>query len=528
MAMNILHMSISAGLLITVIVIIRAVALNRLPKTMFLILWGVTLCRLLIPVSVPLKYSVYSVINAIIKIAFPDTPVQSAIDHALSTGGPAGAQSITGQITQTAQEQVLTMAPATVVWLVGMLAAFVVFAILCFKNYRELRFALMIRDDDFLNKWLAEHRLLRPMTILQSDRITTPVAVGVVKPRIILPKSMNMSDEQLLNHVLTHEYYHIKRCDVLWKLLCVFALCVHWFNPMVWVMFALVNRDLELTCDEMVIRRFGAETKTAYAYSLIGMAEQRSKLAPLYNGFGKNAAEERIIAIMKTKKASFISAISAVALVSVLTVGVMVTSAAATPANAVRADGFSLAAMPTGNGIEKSDAPFSANMQGFKNNWEYLHNLGFLVYDNTSFYQPLYRFDDKWVSVIYDPYVWNGIDYSGVAQFEGSGQFGESTGVRVIRDALSGKITGLSEMTVGEIEEVTAARGIEVMEEQEKQNPLPQYTEHIEYNTDTDNDVYMPLGSLISVSSSDKDKFTEKEWKDILAKIEKGEIRWED
>jgi beta-lactamase regulating signal transducer with metallopeptidase domain len=283
-------------------------------------LWGVTLCRLLIPVSVPLRYSVYTAVNEIAKIAPANTVIQSVIENVLSTGDPAastaGTPGIAEQIPQAAQEQFFGMAPATIIWLVGMLIAFLVFAVIYFKNHRELRFALIIRDNDFLNRWLAEHRLLRPITILQSDRITTPVSVSLVKPRIILPKSMNMENEQLLNYVLTHEYYHIRRCDALWKLLCAFALCVHWFNPLVWVMFVLVNRDLEITCDEMVLRHFGAESKTAYAYSLIGMAEQRSKFAPLYNGFSRNATEERIVSIMKIKKTSLVGILLAVVLVA--------------------------------------------------------------------------------------------------------------------------------------------------------------------------------------------------------------------
>jgi beta-lactamase regulating signal transducer with metallopeptidase domain len=287
---------------------------------MFLVLWGVALCRLLIPVSIPLRYSVYSAIGEIAKIAPANTVIQSAIENVLSTGDPAastaGTPGIAEQMPQAAQGQFFDMAPATIVWLAGMLIAFVVFAVVYFKNHRELRFALIVRDNDFLNRWLAEHRLLRPIAILQSDRIATPVAASLVTPRIILPKSMNMENEQLLNYVLTHEYYHIRRYDALWKLLCAFALCIHWFNPLVWVMFVLVNRDLEITCDEMVLHHFGAESKTAYAYSLIGMAEQRSKFAPLYNSFSRNATEERIVSIMKIKKTSLAGILLAVVLVA--------------------------------------------------------------------------------------------------------------------------------------------------------------------------------------------------------------------
>ena len=304
--MGILQMSITAGLLVIAIVIIRAVGLNRLPKKMFLVLWGVVLIRLLVPVTIPIPVDF---INGVAESVLPVRVTQVTW--------------VMEQPTETVQEQALSVAPITIIWLVGMLAAFIFFSIVYFKNQKVLRYAIPIRDNTFLNKWLTEHRLMRPITIMQSDRIKSPFAVGIINPRIILPKSMNINDIQVLNHVLTHEYIHIKRLDGLWKMVLLFALCVHWFNPMVWVMFILANRDLELTCDEAVIYRFGATTKKAYAYMLIRIAEQGGKFAPLYNGFSKNAAEERIESIMKMKKKSIISVILACVLVSALTIGAL-------------------------------------------------------------------------------------------------------------------------------------------------------------------------------------------------------------
>jgi beta-lactamase regulating signal transducer with metallopeptidase domain len=319
--MNILQMSITGGLLITVIIIIRAIALNKLPKKMFPILWSIVIFRLLVPVSIPLPFNVLSIYD----VLFPATIEQPVIENPLNTGTtfPIIMPEVVGQSPETTQP----FSVATVIWLFGMLAAFIFFAVIFFKNHRELRFATLIRDNDYLNKWLAEHKTKRSLSILQSDRITTPIAVGIFNPRIILPMSMNMDDTQLLDYVLAHEYYHIKQHDALLKILFTFTLCVHWFNPLVWVMFILANRDLELSCDEMVINRFGAETKTAYAYTLIGMAEQRNKFTPLYNSFSKNATEERIVSIMKVKKTSLVSLISACFMVSVLIVGAFAVSA---------------------------------------------------------------------------------------------------------------------------------------------------------------------------------------------------------
>lgn len=311
--MSIMHMSISGGILVAAIVVIRAVTLDKLPKKMFLALWSVALCRLLIPVSIPSRFSVYNIINRVINRISPDTSI-SVIDIILPFDGMKAGMA--GQFMLTTPEQIISITPTTIIWITGMLSMFIFFVVVHFKNHKELRFALLIRNHDFLNEWLAEHSIFRSIAIMQSDRITTPVAVGMVKPRIILPKSMNMDDKPLLQYVLTHEYYHIRRFDTLWKLLIACALCIHWFNPMVWVMLILVNRDLELTCDEMVIHHFGTDTKTAYAYSLIGMAEQRNKFAPLYNDFSKNAVEERIVSIMKMKKTSLFGIILAFVVVS--------------------------------------------------------------------------------------------------------------------------------------------------------------------------------------------------------------------
>jgi hypothetical protein len=220
-----------------------------------------------------------------------------------------------------------------------MFSAFIFFAVIYCRNHKGLRYATAIRDNDFLNEWLAEHKLLRPITIMQSDRIISPLAVGVFKPRIILPKSVNMNDKQLLDYVLTHEYFHIKRCDAIWKMVLLSALCVHWFNPMVWLMFVLASRDLELTCDEAVIYRFGATTKKAYAYMLIGMAEHRGSFAPLYNGFSRNATEERIESIMKIKRPSTL----AIVIAALLVVGATtVFAATAAPAAQEQGEKFDL------------------------------------------------------------------------------------------------------------------------------------------------------------------------------------------
>ena len=159
-----------------------------------------------------------------------------------------------------------------------------------------------------------------------AGRISSPLTFGVLRPVILVPKKTDWTDETALRYVLEHEFVHIQRFDVLSKLLLIAAVCVHWFNPLVWVMYVLANRDLELSCDETVLRRFGGDVRAAYARVLIRMEAARGGFAPLCNHFGKNAIEERITAIMKTKRITIVS-LGLAALLVAGTVTVFATSA---------------------------------------------------------------------------------------------------------------------------------------------------------------------------------------------------------
>ncbi|MDR0197594.1 MAG: M56 family metallopeptidase, partial [Oscillospiraceae bacterium] len=150
---------------------------------------------------------------------------------------------------------------------------------------------------------------------------------GIWKPVILLPKNTDWRDEPRLRYVLAHEITHIRRFDILLKWLLAAAVCVHWFNPLVWVMYILANRDIELSCDEAVVRTFGETAKSAYALTLIGLEERKSGFSPLCNNFAKNAIEERIESIMKIKKKTFAGMAAAGVLTLSLALGMLATSA---------------------------------------------------------------------------------------------------------------------------------------------------------------------------------------------------------
>lgn len=147
---------------------------------------------------------------------------------------------------------------------------------------------------------------------------------GLGAPQQAFPQRGNCKCQ----YVLAHELVHIKRFDIITKVVLAVALCIHWFNPLVWVMYVLANRDIELSCDETVIRQFGENTRAVYAKVLISMEETRSGFTPLCNNFSRNAIEERITAIMKTRKTTVVSLVLA-ALIVAGTTAVFATSALA-------------------------------------------------------------------------------------------------------------------------------------------------------------------------------------------------------
>lgn len=321
--MNLLQMSLSGAVLIVVIVVIRAVTINRLPKNTFLVLWGIVLVRLLIPFSIPSELSVYSFIekNSVLQNILSESQAARLLTLSnAATPVPSNALNPTLQ-----NDFVFTI--WQIIWAAGavLITAFFMAAyIVCSMRFKSSTAI----ENDFVQKWRSTHKLKRKIAVHQADRITSPLTYGLFHPTILLPKTTDWENEQQLNYIFLHECEHIRRHDLIIKLVIITALCVHWFNPLVWVMYCLMNRDIELSCDEQVIRKCGKKSRAEYARALISMEERKSSPFVIYNSFSKNATEERIVAVMKYKRLSLFS--GSLAFILVLMVGFgFVTSAAA-------------------------------------------------------------------------------------------------------------------------------------------------------------------------------------------------------
>ena len=214
-----------------------------------------------------------------------------------------------------------------VVWCIGMILFATFFMVFYLRCRIEFRAALPV-NNPYVEQWIKERPLKRRISIKQSDRISTPLTYGILHPVILMPKQTDWENTEPLQYIFSHEYVHIYRFDTITKLIATYALCVHWFNPFVWVMYILFNRDIELACDESVIKQFGDKSKSAYSLMLISMEAKKSGLSPLCSNFSKNAIEERITAIMNTKRTTITALLSACIIVLV-TVSLFATSAMA-------------------------------------------------------------------------------------------------------------------------------------------------------------------------------------------------------
>ncbi len=301
--MSLIQMSFSGAVMILVIFAVRTAAINRLPKKLFILLWELVLLRLLVPFSIPSVISVYTFLERgldagnspaqALQVPAAYLIPQAAVE---GTGGSSGAQLLQESVPGTPEAPVWL-----ILWLVGASACAIFFLVSYLRCYREFRTSLPVHSEMAV-RWLKRHPLRRTVRVRQSDRISAPLTYGVLKPVILLPKEMDLTESRQLEYILLHEYIHIRRLDSVRKMVMVSALCVHWFNPFVWLMYILFNRDMELACDESVVRKSGTTSRRDYAKTLISMEEKKSMALPLCNSFSQNAVRERITAIMKTKK----------------------------------------------------------------------------------------------------------------------------------------------------------------------------------------------------------------------------------
>ncbi len=273
---------------------------KHLPRALFPALWCAAAARLLLPVSIPTRFSIWNLLRSP-----PAAAAGGAVsDRAFAFPTLAGRYALGILAPSDAQ-----VSPGLLIWLTGaaLLAAYFAVGYACMvRRFHGTRLAPQPSTDALLDRF----RFSRDPRIFVSNSRRAPLTFGVFHPTVLLPEDLPVGSAEF-QLVLAHELAHIRRKECLRKLAFTVCLCVYWWNPLVWLMVHLANRDIELACDEAVLRALGPECKKAYALALLDMAQRRSCPAPLCSAFAKSSAEARIRAIVRFKRAPAWTAVCA-------------------------------------------------------------------------------------------------------------------------------------------------------------------------------------------------------------------------
>ena len=299
--LKLVNLSISASWLILAVLVLRVV-LKKAPKWVMPLLWGVVALRLVCLFSIESALSLIPSAETIPSEIVTETrePVlyeQATLDIVTNPTLPSAAEVPVGVSRQQAQ---VDFNIYSVLWLAGMAALLVHSLVSAGKLKRKLATAILLRDN-----------------IYESEFVDSPFVFGVVKPNIYLPMHM---DEGTAAYVIAHERAHLARRDHWWKVLGYLVLALHWFNPLVWVAYILFCRDIELACDEKVVKGLDGAARADYSQALLSCAAPKRAVAACPLAFGEGNIKMRVKSALHYKKPAFWVAAAAVLAVVIVAV----------------------------------------------------------------------------------------------------------------------------------------------------------------------------------------------------------------
>ena len=284
--LKIINMSISASWIVLAVLILRFV-LKKAPKWINVLLWGIVAIRLICPFSFESTLSLIPSAETIpLNIGMDTTPtINSGISAINNAVNPIISQSNTPMAGASVNLLQITIGIYEYIWIFGMIALALYTAISYWRLRRKVDTAVRYKDN-----------------IFQSENVSFPFVLGIIKPRIYLPFKMN---GQYLEYVVAHEQAHICRKDHWWKPLGFLLLMIHWFNPLMWLAYVLLCRDIELACDEKVIKELCNEQRGDYTQALVACSVNRRMIAACPLAFGEVSVKERVKSVMNYKKPAF-------------------------------------------------------------------------------------------------------------------------------------------------------------------------------------------------------------------------------
>lgn len=296
----ILNMNITATFAGLIVLILRQI--KRIPRTVIYILWILPLIRLIIPFSLGYKYSIMSVLDGIVVKTVPLTPEGILLNLSMANSIRAANSYFPVKYKTDILEKIFSI--ASVVWMIIAISAILTSIILYAITKSETKDARHLKDNIYF-----------------SNKIFSPAVFGIFHTKIILPEYLK---DERLDYVLMHERVHIIHVDNLWRVIAIIACCLHWFNPFVWLFLKHFFEDMELSCDEKVLRKFSEKQRKDYAKALI---ECETKKIIFTSSFGGAKTRVRIEKILSYKKLTVFSTICCIVLIIAVTVTLLTNAA---------------------------------------------------------------------------------------------------------------------------------------------------------------------------------------------------------
>ena len=280
---SLFNMSITASWLVLAVVVLRFL-LKKAPKWINAVLWAFVGFRLVCPFSFESIFSLIPSTDTVPHdIIYSQSPtIHSGIPSLNSTVNPIISETFAPDVTNSVNPLQVVLFVTVIVWLIGIFAMLVYSAVSFIRLSRKVREGVVLKD----NIWLC-------------DRIDTPFILGLFRPRIFLPSGMAESD---MEYVIAHEKAHLRRRDHWWKPLGFILLTVYWFNPVMWLAYILLCRDIELACDEKVIKEMGTDARKPYSEALINCSVSRRTISACPLAFGETGVKDRIKSVLSYKK----------------------------------------------------------------------------------------------------------------------------------------------------------------------------------------------------------------------------------
>jgi len=284
--LSVVNMSISASWLVLAVLLLRLL-LKKAPKWVSVLLWGIVAVRLVLPFSIESVMSLIPNTHPISpEIMMDRTPqIDSGIPVINDVINPIISESFAPQPLASANPLQIWIPVFANLWVLGIVAMLVYTAVSYWRVQWNVRTAVLLRNN-----------------IFQSENVVSPFVLGIIKPRVYLPFQMN---EQDMAYVIAHENAHIQRRDHWWKSIGFLLLALHWFNPLIWLGYVLLCRDIELACDEKVIKELDVQQKADYSQSLLTCSVNRRTIAACPLAFGEVDVKNRIKSVLNYKKPAF-------------------------------------------------------------------------------------------------------------------------------------------------------------------------------------------------------------------------------